>query len=458
MALFALSIRVNAQTYTQNWSGVTVPALPSDWSAVSSTSVFFMSTTDGQYSVPNSVSAKGVSSFPGLVYTGSVFAAGGNDLGPTENMTWVTYEVSTSNAGTALMFIRNSAGAAGRLDDSASNNYRLLAGPSWGFQLQMTLACATTNVNATIGASTAFAISTWYRLEINYNNGLITCYTQRPSFLANGSTANPGGDNKWLNSSGAWVAGKVAAISATPTTIISGAGKFGLAEVNSPTTGDEVVFDDFSATVNAATATSFTLTSPGTTSGPAGVASGNFTIGPTGGLALPSSQTIALTETVGSGGIFTSGGSAVTSLSFASGATASQTFTYTPSGSAGSRTISAASTSLGTTTAGYTVTASSAATTYTVTGPTSGAAGVASSTFTLTSNGVLASGITVSVTTTNGATVTTSPVTLAAGTNTTGTFTITPGSSSTTLSFSNSGGLTNPSNQVYSVARTTPTT
>ena len=98
---------------------------------------------------------------------------------------------------------------------------------------------------------------------------------------------------------------------------------------------------------------------------------------------------------------------------------------------------------------------SAAASAITVTGPTSGPAGVVSSGFTASVNGSLASNV-VLTPSDNGAggTFTPSTVTFASGsTPANQTFTYTPAASGTvTISFTNNGSLTNPSNITYVVA------
>lgn len=83
------------------------------------------------------------------------------------------------------------------------------------------------------------------------------------------------------------------------------------------------------------TATAYTLTGP--TSGTVGVASSNFTVTPNG--ALSGNDTVSLSDGA-NGGTFSP-----TSLSFTSGSSAAQTFTYTPA-STGTKSISATSGSL----------------------------------------------------------------------------------------------------------------
>ena len=102
------------------------------------------------------------------------------------------------------------------------------------------------------------------------------------------------------------------------------------------------------------------------------------------------------------------------------------------------------------------------ATAVSVTGPASGVSGTASSAFTVSSNGTLASAVVVTPSDGGaGGTFTPATVTLAAtsGAPSSGTFTYTPASTGTkTLSFTNNGSLTNPSNLTYNSTATGPIT
>lgn len=94
--------------------------------------------------------------------------------------------------------------------------------------------------------------------------------------------------------------------------------------------------------------------------------------------------------------------------------------------------------------------AASAATALTLSGPSSGSVGVASSAFTVSANGTLAANVTVSLSDGGaGGTFTPTSVTLTSAA-TSGTFTYTPASTGAkTISFTNSGGLANPSDVTY---------
>ncbi len=192
-------------------------------------------------------------------------------------------------------------------------------------------------------------------------------------------------------------------------------------------------------------ASAFTMTGP--TTGTVGTASTAFTVTPNG--TIGASAVVVTSSDSAAGGTFTPA-----SLSFASGATAAQTFTYTP-GSVGTKTVSITNNgSLSNPSSiSFTASASSAATAYTLTGPGTGVQGTASSAFTVTASGVLAAPVTITPSdNSGGGTFTPTTVSLATGTNTSATFTYTAASAGTkTISSTNSASLTNPSSLSYAV-------
>lgn len=124
----------------------------------------------------------------------------------------------------------------------------------------------------------------------------------------------------------------------------------------------------------------------------------------------------------------------------------------------GGRTLTLTATTQG---GAHPITRSAAATAVTMTGPTSGSVGVASSNFTIAANGSLSGSVTVTPSDGGGGgSFTPSSVTISAGTPS-ATFTYTPGSAGTkTISVTNNGSLTNPSNITFtaSVAAATAVT
>lgn len=183
-------------------------------------------------------------------------------------------------------------------------------------------------------------------------------------------------------------------------------------------------------------ATAVTMTGP--TSGTVGSPSTNFTVGANGTI----TGTVVVTPSDGgAGGTFTP-----TTVSISSGSPTG-TFTYTAA-STGAKTISVTNDGSLTNPSNITYTASSAAATaVTLTGPTTSTVGSPSTNFTAGANGAITG--TVVVTPSDGGgggTFTPTTVSISAGTPT-ATFTYTAGSTgSKTISVTNNGSLTNPSN------------
>ncbi len=203
------------------------------------------------------------------------------------------------------------------------------------------------------------------------------------------------------------------------------------------------------STYTAPAAAAVTIT--GASSGATGVAT-TLTIGTDNPLTSGQTESVSLSD--GASGTFSPNPVALSST------TTSATTSYTPAGSAGSRTITGTATGTPTLTAGtksFTVT--NPATAVTLTGPTSGTVSTASSAFTVGANGSITGTVTVTPSD-GGAGGSFSPTTvgISAG-SPTGTFTYTPTSTGArTISVTNNGGLTNPATIAYTSASAgTPT-
>lgn len=210
-------------------------------------------------------------------------------------------------------------------------------------------------------------------------------------------------------------------------------------DAGGPNTSNVVNSTSFTQPVSA---TAVTMTGP--TSGVTGAASTNFTVGvtPIGGVIT--GTVIVTPADGGAGGTFTP-----TTKSLTTGSPTG-TFTYTAA-SAGAKTISATNNGSLTNPSNITYTASSASATATVvSGPSSGTVGVASTNFTASANGVI-SGTVVITPADGGAGGTFSPTTVSISAGSpTATFTYTAASAGAkTLSFTNSGSLTNQGNLTY---------
>lgn len=255
--------------------------------------------------------------------------------------------------------------------------------------------------------------------------------------------------------------GGIAAITGQTNVVVQGAGtpatasstKAGAASVTmgwtttNLTTYENVWFLMSIKPAAAGPSTGVTLSGPSI--GVSGAASTNFTVGvtPTGGTIT---GTVVVTPSDSSGG----GTFSPTTVSLTSGSPTG-TFTYTPA-STGAKTISVTNDGSLTNPSNITYTATTPATGVTMTGPTSGATGVASTNFTLgvTPVGGTISGTVVVTPSDGGAGGTFTPTTksLTSGTPT-GTFTYTPSSAGAkTISVTNNGSLTNPSNITYTAS------
>lgn len=197
---------------------------------------------------------------------------------------------------------------------------------------------------------------------------------------------------------------------------------------------DDFVVQDYLA---GSTAANITISGPST--GGVGTASSNFTIGADG---ILTSSVIVTPSDGGAGGSFSP-----TTVTISSG-TPTGTFTYTAS-SSGAKSISVTNNgSLGNP-AAFTYTASSA-TAVTLSGPSSGTTGVASTAFTVGANGTISGTVTVTPSDGGGGGAF-SPTSVAISSATpTATFTYTAATAGAkTISVTNNGSLSNPSNITY---------
>lgn len=194
-------------------------------------------------------------------------------------------------------------------------------------------------------------------------------------------------------------------------------------------------------------ATGVTMTGP--TGGVVSTQSSNFTVGvtPVGG-SISGTVTVTPSDN-GGGGSFTPATVSLTS------AAPTATFKYTPSATPGARTISVTNSGSLTNPVNITYTSTNAAATaYTVTGPSSGSVSVTSGTFTVAANGTLSANVVVTPSD-NGGGGSFNPTTVTLTSSaTTGTFTYTPNSTAgaKTISFTNSGTLTNAANVTYTTS------
>ncbi|MBP9774154.1 MAG: hypothetical protein KBD00_06065, partial [Candidatus Peribacteraceae bacterium] len=268
-------------------------------------------------------------------------------------------------------------------------------------------------------------------------------FTVVPNGLMTGTITPAGAGCTFSPTSLTWSnAADAKTFTCTPTTVgvktITTTNTAGLTNPGSVTyTATAAAASSSSSSTPSTAATSYTLTPPSITSGPANQPSGNFTVTPNGLF------TGTVTPSTTGGGTFTPA-----SLVWA-GASNAQTFTYTPA-TVGAKLISVTNNGGLPNPASITYTATTAnASSYTLTPPsiTSGPVNTPSGNFTITPNGLFTGTITPS--TTGGGTFTPASRTWT-NTNNAQTFTYTPTTVGTKLiAVANTGGLPNPADVIY---------
>jgi hypothetical protein len=320
-------------------------SVPSGWTG-SGSSTWSATTSNpyaGTYSLSGTISGSGVSA--------SINVGTAND-GNSGNSTLMFAAMLVSGTGEEADGWINVPSTAG-----PTTGYRIGYSVSGGLSLYHVLSNSFTQLGSSIGASTAFAVGSWYYITINRAGAVISGAVQRKS------------DGAYLQSNGSWGSTTFAyCLSVTDGSPL--AASAGFAALYTFGTNPVVQFDNV---VFQTAATSFSLTGP--SAGIENQASANFTVTPNDlylGTFTPSAATLT--------GTF-----APSSVIFSS-TSASQTFTFTPTnlttgtiGGAGVPVITAPST--------VSFTSEAAATSFTLTGPTSGYNHNASTNFTFTPNG-----------------------------------------------------------------------
>lgn len=285
-----------------------------------------------------------------------------------------------------------------------------------------------------LGSTVSFTPTTGavYKLILKVTGTTIEGFVQRAS------------DSQWLTSGGSFSATEQAALSATDAGLTTKQyGGLYIQESNETTRSTLDNFRVFDALTSPATGT--TLSGP--SSGTVGVASTNFTVGVTPGGGDITGTVVVTPNDSGQGGTFSP-----TTLSLTNGSPTG-TFTYTAA-TTGAKTIGITDNGGLTDATSLTYTSNAApATAVTMTGPSSGTVGTASTNFTIGANGSITGTVTVTPSDAGqGGTFTPSTRNISSGTPT-GTFTYTAASSGAkTISVSNNGGLTNPSNITFTAS------
>lgn len=345
------------------------------------------------------------------------------------NETWICSNTNSASADSTvegvLYFLSGSANAA-------------------GISVRTSGASSTSNSATFYGYSAIHSNGLWKLYYHNNNGGLGLGGTQIGSSAA--QTLNTGTPYKVkLSAIGTTItlstdAGDgnyVQRIQVTDSTI-SAAGAAGLYLANDTTSGGGSSSTGYQWDSVSEVATAITLTGP--SSGAVGVASTNFTVGANGGI----TGTITVTPSDGGGG----GTFTPTSVNISSGSQTA-TFTYTPA-SSGAKTISVTNNGSLSNPSNITYTANAAATAVTMSGPSSGTINVASTNFTIGANGSI-TGTVIVTPSDGGAGGSFSPTTASISNGTpTATFTYTPTTlGARTISVTNNGSLSNPSNITY---------
>lgn len=283
--------------YSQNFDGLTPPALPTGWTFSSGSWI----TSASQFnSSPNSLQ----NAASGSVETATINTSDGNG-GDADLAVAIRISASSGN---------DEAFVGVRCSNSAADGYftAVQIGPSdpKGLTIYKRVSGTLTALHATPVGATNFTTATWYIPEVEAVGTTISAYCQRVS------------DSKWMQTDGSWGSTRTAATSVTDSSI-SGTGKAGLIMFIS--TGqinwDDVVY----STAGAGSATTYTLSGPSTCS--IGHPSAPFTVTPNG------TSTNVITPSDGAtGGTFSP-----TNVTFSG--SGSKTFTYTAA-SSGTHTIS----------------------------------------------------------------------------------------------------------------------
>ena len=274
----------------QNWDSASYAAgtYPSGW--VSSNTSYWLVTggVGAPYSSPNALCfydpSGGVTDFYSVGYNTADSNAG--NISATYDYRFEQLNGSTAAPICSIFYFRSNTIAG----ESQSSGYRIQictgqGGSFDGIKLDR-LSSGTTTVNTGAAGSAAPALNTfgssfikqvYYKVHLTAVGGRIQLEIQRPQYLANGTTANGIGDNKWLTNTGAWSATEQNAIDYTDGSPVSGSGYYGFAVYAAGTYSPAFEIDNFLLTTASNAATAGTITPPSPANGQAGVTTSNFT-------------------------------------------------------------------------------------------------------------------------------------------------------------------------------------
>jgi hypothetical protein len=192
---------------TEDWDGVTAPALPAAWDDISSS---YQTATAWARSSPNSVAAVGIASDKYLTY-GTADTSSGNIVVAAS---FYATSWASDNTVIASVFCRSST------TDPSAHCYKayISFGTTTGAVVLEALTGGGQLVLADVG-NVVFAATTAYRLTLAASGSALAVSVERES------------DGHWLQADGTWAATEAFCLSAADTTF-SGAGYFGLGMSN----------------------------------------------------------------------------------------------------------------------------------------------------------------------------------------------------------------------------------
>lgn len=421
---------------TENFDGVTAPALPAALDVITGTFVTstdeFVSSANSLAFAPTGAGVEGQVNLDGIVNT---------NLDKLSAVRYVKFGTQGSaNAQQFKVLLADTTG----YDGGGYVGAQLFRNNEVGsvlerIQLYASAGGATIHDETTEGAM--WPTDVWLKVTVTKDGTTVTIEIQRQD------------DNEYLVNDGTWSASQTYVYNGTPGTDVPDVERVQFLCSNTFVTGTtpgSLYTDNWSDDdLTSAGATSYTLTGPTPAEGEVGDPSGNFTVTPNG----------AFTGTItpdddADGGTFTP-----TSLTW-SGTSEAQTFTYTPA-SSGTKSIGATDDGGLTDPSDVSYLAFVAATGFSISGPSTGTVGVASTNFTVSPSpsGSRVVGTVVVTPNDGAATGTFTPTTLTWTDEVGGkTFTYTADAEGeVTISVTNDGGLSNPAGHSYTASEAAAT-
>lgn len=189
---------------TQNFDGVTAPAIPTGWTVTDSNVV--TSTTQFNSS-PNSLHNTANNASKNAYY--STADTYGGDVQVTVSVKFTGTGINTVNNGVRLIARDKLTGSSFFVD-----NYNVNINPAIGVQLFKDVSSTLTQIGSTVGSSATFGASIWYTVQFTLQGTSLKAQIQRAS------------DSKYLTSAAAWQSGQAYCINTTDSSV-TGAGYMG---------------------------------------------------------------------------------------------------------------------------------------------------------------------------------------------------------------------------------------